>query len=206
MKLTATVKTTFWATFLFIFLSVNAFSQSEESTTSNQTPITNFIQFEAIKFGNNIELKWRASSKGLGGDFIVERSKDGVSFKKISTIQISKVAGAFNYVYTDRTPIKEKSFYRIKIAESNSTPKISDVASVDLSGNNTYTAYPTSTKALIFIKIPKETKIAIYNNQGNLVKTVELKESQNIDVSDLNNGYYQIHFEGSKESVRFIKM
>jgi hypothetical protein len=205
MNLTAIVKTTICAVYLSLLFCIDVKAQTLDSTSTNTTlPANNFIQFDALKFGNNIELKWRASGKGKG-QFIVERSKDGMTFQKIGSVELSKVTGTFNYVYTDRSPIKDKNYYRIRFTENN-LQNLSQVAAVDFIGNNIYTAYPTSVTTSIYIKIPQPTKIIIYTNSGEVVRSFELKSSQNINVSDLNNGHYQVHFEGSKEIVRFIKM
>jgi hypothetical protein len=54
--------------------------------------------------------------------------------------------------------------------------------------------------------LPQATTISIFNSNGAMVKRVQLANSQNVDVSNLAKGSYQVLFEGAKETVRFIKL
>lgn len=167
-------------------------------------PIT-LIDFAVQKEGNKADLKWKVVSSVSGGAFIIERSENGSGFHQIGNVIISAVSGNSNYSFLDNSPFKGRNYYRIKIMERNALAKYSSVAIADFSGK-LYSAYPTLTSSQIFVSIPKRTQVAIYNNNGALVKMIQLETSQNIDVKDLKNGVYQLFFEGSKETVRFIKM
>lgn len=167
-------------------------------------PIT-MLQFSAQKSGSAADLKWKAVSTGSGGAFIIERSDNGSRFQPIGNVVIPAVAGTSSYSFSDNSPLKGRNYYRIKIMETNAPTKYSSVAIVDLSGKD-YSAYPSVTSSDIYINVPKKTQVAIYNNAGTLVKKVLLETSQHVNVSQLSKGVYQIRFEGSKETVRFIKM
>jgi hypothetical protein len=69
-----------------------------------------------------------------------------------------------------------------------------------------YTAYPTVTSSQLFVQLPEASTISIFNSNGAMVKRMQLSSSQNIDVSKLARGTYQVLFEGARETVRFIKL
>jgi hypothetical protein len=180
--------------------------------TEDPTWITNSIlpvtvhQFTIQKSAAIIELKWRASSTGDGGKFIVERSANGSQFSAVGTIQINPNEGTYNYAFTDNSPLNGKNFYRIQVAEQGVAPKYSSVVWADMNGKRNYAVYPTLAQSELFISIPEPVQIAIYNASGVLVKRMQLQASQNIEVQDLRSGNYFITIEGSRESLRFIKL
>jgi len=173
-------------------------------TTGSILPIT-ILNLSAQKNTSSIDLKWTASVTGNGGQFIVERSTDGNIFQPIGSIHIAPNAGTSNYSFSDRQFNSRKNYYRLKVAEVNAAVKYSAMVVVDASGKGMYSAYPTVTASQVFVQVPRPTLIAIYNSNGAMVKQVQLQGSQNIELKDLSKGVYQIHFEGSSETVRFIK-
>lgn len=173
-------------------------------TTGSILPI-NITQFSARKSNGSIDLKWTATVTGNGGQIIIERSSDGNSFQSIGTINVAANAGTSNYGFSDRQFVSGRNHYRLRITEAGVADKYSSVVVVD-ADRRIYSAYPTNATSQIYIKIPKATTVAIYNNIGVMVKKIELQASQNINISDLSKGVYQLQFEGSKETVRFVKM
>jgi len=173
-------------------------------TTGSILPIT-VSQFSAKKINGNIELKWTANVTGNGGQMIIERSSDGNTFRPIGAIPVAANAGTSNFSFADRQFNNGRNYYRLRIVEAGIADKYSSVVLVDAT-NGLYAAYPTAVTAQLYIKIPKPTNVAIYNNSGLLIRKVELQSSQNINVSDLSKGVYHLQFEGSEETVRFVKM
>lgn len=164
------------------------------------------LTFTLQKANNTITLKWTASVTGDGGRFIIERSFDGSNFKSIGSVNIPGGSGTFNYAYSDQSYGSGKNYYRLRIEENNTTPKYSSILEVNASGKGLYNAYPTATTSKIFIQIPQATTIAIYSSGGMLMKRVKLATSQNVDVNTLGKGMYQIIFEGSGETIQFVKL
>ncbi len=162
------------------------------------------LQFDAQKTGKAVVLNWKVFSTGEGGQFVIERSTNGINFQPIGTKSIPATQGTFSYGFEDYSYNSGKNYYRLKVMENYAPVKYSSVVSVE--GEALFTAYPTITSSQIFIRIPQVTTIAIYNSNGLLMKKVKLTSSQNIDVSSLSKGSYQIFFEGSNETVRFVKL
>jgi len=182
-----------------------AVEASDPTWVMNSILPVRLISFEGKKGSNSVTLNWQASSTNGSGEFIIERSADGVNFYRLGAVTIA-ANGTDNFSFTDRDYLTSKNYYRLKIAEINAAVKYSSVVVIDMSGKAAYSAYPTKTSSQIFIKVPKASTAFIYNNSGLLVKKVELPTSQNVDVTNLSIGIYQIRFEGSGETLRFIKM
>lgn len=162
------------------------------------------LQFSAQKVANEVVVKWKVYSTGEGGRFIVERGTDGSNFHAIGTLNIPATQGTFSFDFVDRSFAGGKNYYRLKVLENNASAKYSSVVSVDAPG--LYTAFPTATTSHLFVRIPAATNIAIYSANGMLVKKMQLASSQNIDVTNLQKGAYQLVFEGSAEVIRFVKL
>jgi hypothetical protein len=173
--------------------------------TNSILPVT-FHNFSFQKTGNSVDLKWKASNTNGGGQFVIERSLDGKTFQSIGKVSISNLAGTYSYSFSDQSLSGGKNFYRIRAEETNSSVKYSQIILVDMDDLKSFAIYPTNATTQLFVKVPKSTNIAIYNNQGALVRKMQIEASQHIDVADLIKGVYQIRFEGAKESLRFIKL
>ena len=161
--------------------------------------------FTAQKQGNDVELKWKASSTGEGGTFVIERSLNGTSYENIGKVAINNNPGAFSYSFRDAAPEKGKNFYRLRIQENNADPKLSSVVWVDLNGKASYAINPNISSSEVFITIPSPTRLSIYNSSGVLVQRMQLQASQNINISALSGGLYHIQFEGTSETLKFIR-
>jgi len=162
--------------------------------------------FTARKSNNTVDLKWKASATGEGGQFIVERSSDGSQFHKIGTVEIAVTDNSVEYNFKDASPVHGKNFYRLTIAELNAAPKLSNIIWVDMSGKDQYSVHPTVTSSNLFINIPSITNISIYNQAGVLMKRMQIAASQQVSVDDLGKGMYYIKFEGTDKTARFIKL
>jgi hypothetical protein len=163
------------------------------------------LNFDAQKAGNSVKVQWKVYSTGEGGQFVIERSRDGNKFETVGTRDIPNSQGIFSFTMEDRSFPSGKNFYRLKVLENNSQPKFSNIVAVD-AFTSLYTAYPTVTSSQLFVQLPQATTISIFNSNGAMVKRVQLANSQNVDVSNLAKGSYQVLFEGAKETVRFIKL
>jgi hypothetical protein len=152
-----------------------------------------------------VKVQWKVYSTGEGGQFVIERSRDGNKFETVGTRDIPNSQGIFSFTMEDRSFPSGKNFYRLKVLENNSQPKFSNIVAVD-AFTSLYTAYPTVTSSQLFVQLPQATTISIFNSNGAMVKRVQLANSQNVDVSNLAKGSYQVLFEGAKETVRFIKL
>ncbi len=97
---------------------------------SGTLPIT-LLSFSGRLQGENVKLDWSTSSEQNSKGFEIEKSLDGINYRKIGF-----VAGAGNsfttrnYVFTDAQRAVEFNYYRLKLVDIDNTFEYSDVVLV----------------------------------------------------------------------------
>jgi hypothetical protein len=84
-----------------------------------------FRDFSLKTLEKNVNLKWEIEQTGDLQKFIIERSKNGVSY-----LPIAEITGNFNqnnYSFTDENPIPGNNHYRIRAVEIFGQNKLSDI-------------------------------------------------------------------------------
>lgn len=115
-------------------------------------PVT-FTKFYARQKDKTEELFWQTASEQNNRLFEIERSTDGIEFKKIGEHK-SKADNQGNsnslldYVYEDDKPLNGFSYYRLKQIDYNSKFKYSNIVSVNFedSNNISFIVYPNPNK------------------------------------------------------------
>lgn len=90
-----------------------------------------WLQWKAQTDGNcNVQLKWAVAEETNSGQFVIERSADGVSFEHIGMMNIT--SPAVNYFYTDtsRQVTTGQRFYRIKQVKPDGQISYSSVVTI----------------------------------------------------------------------------
>ncbi len=73
-------------------------------------------------------LEWTTSSEINTMQFDLEKSFDGINFRKIATIQAAgNSTSEINYMYVDNEPLTEKNYYRLKSIDLDLKDKISNI-------------------------------------------------------------------------------
>ena len=107
------------------------------------------VGFKAIKESNLVKLNWTVAQESNIENYQIQRSKDGINFTTIQTIQARNQSSYQpNYTLTDASPLKGVNYYRLVISE-NGRKELSGIATVTMSqtGNNFTINYtPGSTK------------------------------------------------------------
>jgi len=173
--------------------------------TANAALPVSMEWFNVKASGRAAELKWRASTTGEGGDFIIERSTDGRTFQSIGKVDITSNTGSFEYSFRDAAPAGGKNYYRIRIAEVNAKEKLSEIVWIDFANASVYSVHPTLASSSIFVSLPEASTISIYDASGRMVKRMKLSGSQQVSVSELNRGMYHVLVEEANKTIRFVK-
>ncbi|MCX6319673.1 MAG: T9SS type A sorting domain-containing protein [Bacteroidetes bacterium] len=73
-------------------------------------------------------LQWTTSSEANSKQFELERSFDGVNFKKIATIPAAGNSNSpINYSYRDNSPLTEFNYYRLRSVDIDNASKLSNI-------------------------------------------------------------------------------
>ena len=119
------------------------------NTYNSPTLPVKLVGFKAVKESSVVKLNWTVAQEANIENYQVQRSKDGINFTTIQTIQArNQSAYQPNYTLTDASPLKGVNYYRLAIIE-NGRKELSGVVTVTMSqaGNNfTINYIPGSTK------------------------------------------------------------
>jgi trimeric autotransporter adhesin len=142
--------------------------------SSGTLPIS-LLSFTGKLQKDNVQLNWLTSFEQNSKGFEIEKSLDGVSFRKIGFI---KSAGNSNitrsYTFTDPQRAVEYNFYRLKMVDLDNTYEYSDVVLVKNAGiqQDVFIAgNPVSDKLTIqFARIPEDkVSVAVYDMKGRMI-------------------------------------
>ncbi|HNP18635.1 MAG TPA: T9SS type A sorting domain-containing protein, partial [Fulvivirga sp.] len=102
-----------------------------ESSSSNPLPVE-LTSLEAFVTSNSVIIKWSTASEVNNDHFVIERSHDGLEFKKIGTIQGNGSTTELNkYQFEDHSPIIGSSYYRLKQVDFDGKSQDSNLLSVN---------------------------------------------------------------------------
>ena len=171
------------------------------SDTTQTLPIE-LVSFEIDIINNQyIKLYWQTASEINNNYFLVERSKDGINWGKLT-----KITGAgnsstlLNYSFLDKNPLPKTSYYRIKQIDFDSYYSFSEIKTINLAqSNRKVTVYPNPVNQKITIIEENQIlqNVIIYNTLGedvtNHAKQLSKSFSQMVfDLSALPDGLYFI--------------
>jgi Leucine-rich repeat (LRR) protein len=95
---------------------VSGFSGFFLSSGSTPLPLT-LLQFTGAPQGYTVDLQWKTTDEENTGQFIVQRSTDGVSFNPIGTVPAKNTIGEQTYGFTDNNPQTGNNYYRLKMQD-----------------------------------------------------------------------------------------
>jgi hypothetical protein len=174
-------------------------------------PIT-LAYFEASQKDCGVYLRWKVESAENFSRFIVERSKDGVSFADLASINYE--AYRQNYYFDDTDPGNAKWYYRLKMVDIDGSVKFSRVATatVNCASNNRLVVYPNPIGSVVNIRSSKAVKkVVLLSMMGNVVKQQSHNQSQpgSLQVimdTQLAAGTYILEIWNSDGSVQHVKL
>jgi len=176
--------------------------------TSVVLPFT-VTKISATKKNETVQVDWEVKTDEELKSFDVERSADGRTFVKLSTVaSLGKGIALANYSWVDNNPLMGANYYRIKVIPQVGKEKVSPVANVTIDKNKpSMEVYPNPTEGNDFnIKLCNLTKgiyqVIVTNATGQQVlsKTIEhpggTKAQRMLFDNDISKGVYRIQVQG----------
>ena len=176
------------------------------------------LSFDVEKVnGSQSFLSWITASEIDNDYFEVQRSDDGLNFRKLGEVKgAGTTAETQNYTFLDPAPYKGINYYRLKQFDFDGKYDFSDIKSVVFQKELTVDINPNPTTGIVRIKKEEENidrlkdyQIDIFDSHGQLAKMFDSLENGEIDISNLEPGVYQIrvHRQGQTIAVkRLVKI
>ncbi|MEJ8757035.1 LamG-like jellyroll fold domain-containing protein [Pontibacter sp. H259] len=123
-------------------------AEIKERYTSVYDGIVELIKFEGKYENSTVKLHWETQTETELDKFIVERSEDGTTFTEIGTVEASGTSSALlAYDFTDASPVKGISYYRLKIVKESGTFTYSNIVIIEFGGSllSLFFVYPNPT-------------------------------------------------------------
>lgn len=153
-----------------------------------------------------IQLNWSTASELNNQSFDIERSTDGLIWKKIGIVASQSLNGnsytRLDYNFIDYAPSDDVNYYRLKQTDFDGQFEYSYIRKAIFTSSLPLKWHPNPVSDQIKIEgIENETRFRVYSISGMLVLDNSLPEgTQTIDLNRLASGVYYIQF--SNESMQ----
>jgi hypothetical protein len=161
-------------------------------------PVT-YASFTASKNTlNEVSLVWNIASENNTDEYLIERKGETGDFVTIGIVKAQKLS---SYNFTDRNPLLENNYYRIKAKDFDGTLSYSDIRTIKIDALNAdaLNIYPNPTSDRLNVNITKAGKyqLKLVDQSGKIVlnKSIELNSGVNdlgVSLSSFSSGVYYL--------------
>ena len=206
---------TFWtnsgATLNTTNKTLTATGQSTEyilGATTGTLPVS-LINFTGYKDNVTVKLNWQSQNEINFSHFEVERSKDGLSFTSIGSVDALHGSSTNTYSFMDNAPANGYNFYRLRQVTADGQFTYSKIIKIDFSKKLIVTISPNPAKNYLSIHtsdVIKEVRLLGIN--GKLIKSwTNVSGTANLDISNMAAGVYIVKMvtENEIQSQKIVK-
>ncbi len=170
-------------------------------------PVT-YLHFDAEKEQESVLLTWATATELNNDRFVIERSADGSIFEPIGTVAgKGNSITIFSYSFTDLSPLKGKSYYRLAQYDFDQSFEYSEVKTINYSADYSFTIAPNpfEDKTTLVASSPLSFTLKIFSLQGVLMEEKEYNEGNNSQEigKNLPPGLYLITLITPNNSVTY---
>lgn len=171
-----------------------------------------WLSFDATTINNVTLLSWTTATEHNDKGFEIERSTDGYSWSAISFVpslaEYGNSSMQLNYNFTDKMPVNNRNFYRLKQVDLDGNYAFSTIRSVWIGSANSVSIYPNPTNNQVTISGLKGSEnIGVYDATGKLLMQQKaVKTSLTMLLDQLSNGVYYITITGQDNTVTSHKI
>ena len=171
------------------------------------------ITFDGAFQGEEVILNWLTQQEQNVNFYVVQRSADGITFQDIAEVDAK---GAGTYTYTDKSPLQDISFYRLKVVYNDNSSSFSPrVRVINPSSLRKLQVFPnpvpptTYSINLIYLVNSNSTlSVQLYNSAGKLVRDVsfllsDVNEPMELSLRDIAAGLYILKWQERSNSGEF---
>lgn len=169
-------------------------------------PVT-YLNFDALRTGDAVQLNWTTSVEDNNSHFDVERSSDGRNWITIGRVNALQMGETINqYTFLDATPSAGENFYRLHQFDINGNSEYSGIRAVYMGNNSDYgdVVYPVpaenSVQVLLNAYGDEDVQLELISPDGRkIMSTSSAYQSQlQLDISGLQAGMYYLYLKREK--------
>ena len=199
---------------IYQFSAVSNLSNNNRFTiatiNSNQTPLpVELLGFDVKPIENRrVELHWQTASETNNDYFTIERSKNGVAWEALNTLDgAGNSSSLVNYSTVDNVPYTGISYYRLKQTDFDGEFAYSDIRSANIASGNTNKLEIWPNPATNIIRVlgneSELQNISFCNMLGQDVtdQTKRISNEDSMQLIDLSNLVSGIYYLKTKNTV-----
>jgi|SRR5688572_24193963 len=145
------------------------------------------------------EISWTTTHEALGVKFVVERSKDGTNFHPITTLLARGLYTLQSYTYTDKNPLPDMNYYRLRIEGQGGSKEYSDVKILQFVIAESFSLYPnpavSQTNVLLKANDGERMQINLVDVTGRILKQFGVtiwNQRAELKLAGVSSGIYWI--------------
>ncbi|WP_158267643.1 cadherin domain-containing protein [Adhaeribacter arboris] len=166
------------------------------------------LAFAARPEKYEVRLNWETASEVKNEYFIVERSRNGITFEAIGKVKGAGTTQQLStYAFPDKNPLNGTSYYRLKMVDANGNSRTSQVIAVTREGNNNspFRTFPNPTAGNLTLEVSalvaEKVQLIITNVSGQVIQvknatTVVGNNTFDLDLTELRSATYIIQVKG----------
>lgn len=170
------------------------------------------ISFQATLINNKVNLNWTSANEVNVRNFVIERSKDGITYAQIGTVNAKNLTEA-TYAYSDKSILTGTTYYRLRMNDNNGSFTYSNVATVSSKGSIKTEVFPNPAINNISVshsKAASGASITISTIGGQIFKSLNVEAGTvqtSVALDNFVSGNYIVTFynNGEKTVSRFVK-
>lgn len=179
-----------------------------DGITSVQAALPVFLlSFEVRKTSDKkkAELHWITTFEQNVSRFEIQRSADGINFKKIGAVNALNLINGSEYNWQDIAPLAGVNYYRLRTVDIDSSSKICPVKILRFGDKEDLFVFPTLTSNLVFIQSAKVVTAQLISILGKVLQEKVVKVSSSFELSGLAAGVYFIRIKGENQVFKIMK-
>lgn len=192
--------------------SASYLSYNLTQSLTNLTLPVELIEFNATPLDETVAITWQTASEVNNSHFVLQRSKEGLTWESITTIPGSGNSNTIlSYQHFDLDPFKARSYYRLKQVDFDGQYAYSDVEVVDFDNELNVKVTPNPSRSVLSVNLKRSSGVKTIELSD--MKGVRLYHKQagdqttfNIDVSQYSPGIYILQIMGDHGKVETRKI
>jgi len=188
--------------------TVGCNSRAQVIASCTPAPIE-LISFSGKTIENSTILSWQTASEINNAYFEIEHSMNGNSFHVLGTVNgHGNTSDLQSYAFIHQNPAVGINYYRLKQVDFDGKYAYSNTIAINIARDDVQ-LFPNPTTGVIEVRGPntEECTVRLNDNMGMFIKSEQLPDTRQIDISNLSNGMYFIEILTHRRSTvkRIIK-